>query len=102
MHAWDLAAGEIEFGEHSALVAVGGDGTLHEVVNGMLQRNDGQRLPISFVPNGSGNDLCGCIGIQTTEQAIDWLVKGDIIEMDVNKVLLDVEHEDQLSAEERN
>ena len=38
MHAWDLAAGEIDFNQHSALVAVGGDGTLHEVINGMLMR----------------------------------------------------------------
>ena len=38
MHAWDLAATEIDFSQHSALVAVGGDGTLHEVINGMLMR----------------------------------------------------------------
>ena len=36
MHAWRLAEGEINFSEYSALVAVGGDGTLHEVINGML------------------------------------------------------------------
>ena len=36
MHAWELTGGEIEFSEYSALVAVGGDGTLHEVINGML------------------------------------------------------------------
>lgn len=41
MHAWDLAAKEIDFSEHSAVVAVGGDGTLHEVINGVLQRTDG-------------------------------------------------------------
>ena len=64
MHAWALAGGEIEFSEYSALVAVGGDGTLHEVINGMLQRTDGLRLPISFIPNGSGNDLVGCLGIK--------------------------------------
>jgi len=40
MHAWEMAAGEIDFAEHSALVAVGGDGTLHEVINGMLMRAD--------------------------------------------------------------
>ena len=40
------------------MVAVGGDGTMHEVVNGMLHRKDKKRLPIAFIPNGSGNDLC--------------------------------------------
>ena len=36
MHAWKLAGGLIDFSEHSALMAVGGDGTFHEVINGML------------------------------------------------------------------
>lgn len=67
MHAWEMAAGEIDFNEHSALVAVGGDGTLHEVINGVLMRRDGLKLPISLVPNGSGNDLVGCLGITGVE-----------------------------------
>ena len=40
----------------SAIVAVGGDGTFHEVANGMLQRPDKKRVPIAFIGNGSGND----------------------------------------------
>jgi len=44
--------------DYSAIVAVGGDGTLHEVVNGMLHRPDKRRVPVAFIPNGSGNDLC--------------------------------------------
>ena len=44
MHAWELVSQQqianLEE-EFSALVAVGGDGTLHEVINGMLQRPDG-------------------------------------------------------------
>ena len=56
-HTWELAE-ELNFDNYSAIVAVGGDGTLHEVVNGMLHRRDKKRLPIAFIPNGSGNDLC--------------------------------------------
>ena len=67
MHAWELAETEINFAEHSALIAVGGDGTLHEVINGMLMRKDKLSLPISFVPNGSGNDLVGSIGVRDVE-----------------------------------
>lgn len=44
-------------------MACGGDGTLHEVVNGMMARKDGRRVPVAFVPNGSGNDLCMALGI---------------------------------------
>lgn len=35
------------------LVVIGGDGTLHEVINGLGRA----RLPISFIPGGSGNDF---------------------------------------------
>jgi diacylglycerol kinase family enzyme len=37
---WELAESGIELSEYSALIAVGGDGTYHEVVNGMLHRAD--------------------------------------------------------------
>ena len=41
--------------------------------------------------------------MRDVEQALDWLVKGDIIKMDVNKVLLDYESEDEIpDTEERN
>ena len=93
MHAWELAAEEIDFGAHSALVAVGGDGTAHEVINGVLNRRDKLKLPICFVPNGSGNDLVGCLGVKSVDQALEWLVRGDLVKMDVNKVLLDYEDE---------
>jgi len=63
MHAWLLAQNDIDLRNYDAMVAVGGDGTLHEVVNGLLQRQDGQKLPIAFVPNGSGNDTCHTLGI---------------------------------------
>lgn len=41
-------------GEHvKGIVVIGGDGTMHEVMNG-LQHHD---LPITFIPGGSGNDF---------------------------------------------
>ena len=35
--AWKYGA-ELDLDDHSALIAVGGDGTLHEVINGMMFR----------------------------------------------------------------
>lgn len=37
----------------TAIIVIGGDGTLHEVVNGMGKRH----VPIAIIPSGSGNDF---------------------------------------------
>lgn len=43
-----------------SIIAVGGDGTLSEVVNGILAT--GQRVPLGIIPAGSGNDYaCGTL-----------------------------------------
>ena len=67
MHAWEMAKEEIDVSRHSCLLACGGDGTLHEVVNGLLTRPDKKRIPVMVVPNGSGNDFAGCIGLKNAE-----------------------------------
>ena len=40
-HAKDLS-NQLDLSVYDGFLAIGGDGTLHEVVNGMLTRNDGQ------------------------------------------------------------
>ena len=52
-------------GKYAGLVAVGGDGTLHEIINGMMFREDGERVPIALIPNGTGNDLCNSVGVKS-------------------------------------
>ena len=50
--ARDLARRAAEAGR--AVVIVGGDGSIHEVVNGIL--SSGRRVPLGIVAAGSGND----------------------------------------------
>jgi diacylglycerol kinase family enzyme len=53
--------------DYDAIMAVGGDGSFHEVINGMLKRSDHTKLPIGLIPNGTGNDLCGSLGINSLQ-----------------------------------
>ena len=53
-HAKELA-NQIDLENYDGFLAIGGDGTLHEVVNGMLTRKDHQKIPIGIIPGGSGN-----------------------------------------------
>ena len=89
---WELAA-NLDIDKYSILVAVGGDGTYHEVVNGMLQRPDKRRIPVAYIPNGSGNDTLRSVGVISIEKALDYIIKGDIIKVDVTKLVMDYEKE---------
>lgn len=57
------------------IVAMGGDGTLHEVLNGI---DDPGRVRLGIIPCGSGNDFAAAAGIpQTAEGALDVLLSGE-------------------------
>jgi len=81
----------LDIDNYSAIVAVGGDGTIHEVINGLMRRQDGKKLPVAFLPNGSGNDACGSIECDTLDQGLDYIIKGNVIKIDIFEALLDHE-----------
>ena len=95
MDAWKIAQ-TISADDTSAFIAVGGDGTLHEVVNGMMFRSDKRRIPIAFVPNGSGNDTCKSLGIQSIDQALEYIQKGDLVKIDLNRIHIDSDSFDEI------
>ena len=93
---------ELEIDQFSALIAVGGDGTFNQMVNGMLARSDGKRLPVGLIPTGTSNDMARSIGLQPNaiDLAIQYIAKGEAIAVDTTRVLLDHDYENQLPAGE--
>ncbi len=68
------------------LVCVGGDGTLNEVVNGMMMHEASVRsdLALGFIPNGTGCDFVRTVSIpQDLEQAIDLIAAGTVRSIDL-------------------
>ena len=66
-HARDLSFG-LRAEEYALALAIGGDGTIHEVVNGLLDAGlNGKGVyegpPFSLVPWGRGNDFARTLGI---------------------------------------
>lgn len=61
-HAVELAR-QAALEGYDLVVAVGGDGTVHEVVNGLMQAPAEQRPILGVVPVGSGNDFAHAVGI---------------------------------------
>src|SRR5512139_3383841 len=62
MHAAELAREAGESG-YRLVIAAGGDGTVHEVINGLMQVPKESRPRLGIVPLGSGNDFAHSIGI---------------------------------------
>ena len=52
------------------VLCVGGDGTLHEVINGLMKRADWEvatRMPVCPIPCGAGNALCKTVLEESSE-----------------------------------
>lgn len=70
--AIELAARAVER-QPLAIVAVGGDGTLHEVVQGLATK--ARSCPVTYIPAGSGNDFARALHIPfDPEEAIKRLL----------------------------
>lgn len=61
-HATELARQAAEQG-YELVVAVGGDGTVHEIINGLMDFPPEGRPRLGVVPMGSGNDFAHNTGI---------------------------------------
>ncbi|MED5052146.1 lipid kinase [Anoxybacillus sp. UARK-01] len=67
----------------NAVVAVGGDGTIHDVANGLIHSN----IPLGIIPAGSGNDLARALDIPMDyKRALERILRGKKRKMDVGKI----------------
>ena len=66
-HATEVAA-QAAAGGYQTVVALGGDGTVHEVINGLMRVPAEQRPRLGIVPIGSGNDFAYAVGIAPNPQ----------------------------------
>lgn len=58
--------------ENQVLLVIGGDGTLHQVLNGLYQARKNVKIPVAYVPCGTGNDFARGIGIsQNPKEALN-------------------------------
>ena len=71
-------------GKYDLVVCSGGDGTLDEVVSGMMRRR--QKIPIGYVPSGSTNDFACSLQLpKSMEEAAKLAVSGVPFSCDVGK-----------------
>ena len=80
-HAKELA-NQLDLSKYDGFLAIGGDGTLHEVENGMLSREDDQKIPIGIIPGGSGNSYMHDLGLTDPLEAARAILRGKTCAVD--------------------
>ncbi len=88
-HATQIAREVAESGAYDGVVVAGGDGTLSEVVNGLVvAAGEAATLPLAILPLGTGNDFSDMQGIARDFGVIaQRVVSGDRpIQVDIGKV----------------
>lgn len=78
-------AAEIKEGEYSFVMAVGGDGTVNEVVNGLVR--SGTQTPLVIIGAGTTNDFATALKLPTYPEDISNMLKEmNTVKVDIGKV----------------
>ncbi|KNF07094.1 diacylglycerol kinase [Gottschalkia purinilytica] len=68
---------------YDTIVAVGGDGTINEVANGIISRKKGT---LGIIPGGTGNDLARSLNIpMDTIQALSYITNPNVKQINIGK-----------------
>ncbi len=85
-HAIELARELARAVGEDVFVAVGGDGTLNEVANGVLEAGAADRILLATIALGTGKDVAKCLGVAEFEAAAAALRQRRVREIDVGVV----------------
>jgi YegS/Rv2252/BmrU family lipid kinase len=74
--------------DYDCLCAVGGDGTFHEAINGLMRKpEDERKIPIALIPAGTGNSFTlELLGGTDVHRAVKHVLRGFNCPIDVTKV----------------
>lgn len=95
-HAAALAREAVEAGAKT-VIAYGGDGTVNEVVNGLLDGRDATDVILGVLPGGTTNVLARNLGypndlVEATAHLIEVVERGEPKRVSVGRIVADGEH----------
>ena len=87
-HARDLAM-DVDMTNYDGFCCIGGDGTMHEAINGLLKRKDKKRFPLGLITGGTGNSFMCDMNCQDPIDATKRILSGnrrfiDVLECNSN------------------
>ena len=86
-HAREIAR-TLDLSGVDGLCAIGGDGTIHEVADGLMQRGEPISVPLGIIPAGTGNTLAQHLRCKDPLEAARRIVAGETQPLDVVRVTL--------------
>lgn len=89
-HEEELVEKAIKLG-YCNFVCVGGDGTIHHMINGIMKQKhvDTSQIKLAVIPTGTGNDWVKNYNIpKDPEKAIEIINKSNSIFQDIGKIIL--------------
>jgi diacylglycerol kinase (ATP) len=85
-HAREIA-GALNLEAYDGICIVGGDGTIHEIVDGLMHRNERIGIPLGFIPAGSGNTMHQHLQCSDPLDAVRRILAGRTCPLDVAHVV---------------
>ncbi|MEK4565021.1 diacylglycerol kinase family protein [Alkalihalobacillus sp. FSL R5-0424] len=64
----------------------GGDGTVHECINGLMKVNEEKRPKVAILPGGTCNDFARSLHIRTVKEAISAILANNSKKLDMGQV----------------
>ncbi len=84
-HVTEMAR-QIDPAQTDAFCVVGGDGTLHEAVNGLMSRDPASTIPLGAIPAGTGNTVLHHFHCVEPADAVKRILAGKTQPLDVMQI----------------
>ena len=68
------------------ICAMGGDGTIHEITDGLMQSGKASDLAFSIIPSGTGNAFAQTLGELKPKKAIQKILDGERLKIDAMEI----------------
>ena len=75
-----------DLSEFDGICVIGGDGTIHEAIEGLMQSEKSKYLPLVIIPAGSGNAFAEDLGLRDPLDGLENIIIGDISRIDVMRI----------------
>ena len=76
-------ANQLDMNGYDGFCCIGGDGTMYEVINGLMTRKDGQKFPIGLITGGTGNSFMYDLDCLDPMDATKRIVNGERRSIDI-------------------